>query len=119
MQTDVRTPSSDSCDEKLTKVDSPRETDRQRRFLDAYRQRPVIASAARLAGIHRATVYRWLDDPLFAATAKEAADAFFREHRAKAIAEEAFRQRQREARELERRPMRLRNLECARAAKCV
>lgn len=89
----------------------------QQRFLDAYRQRPAIAPAARLAGVHRATVYRWRADPGFQGAMRTAADEFFREHRAKVLAEEAARQRWREERERERRPMRCQYLAQATAAK--
>ena len=90
-------------------------SDRQRRFLAAYRERPVIAPAARLAGVHRASIYRWRADPVFQGAMRKAADEFVRAHRAKALAEEAARQRWREERERERRPMRCYYL--ARAAK--
>jgi hypothetical protein len=113
--TDV--PPCDGCDRKLTNVNTPGWNERQRRFLDAYRQYPAIAPAARLAGVHRATVYRWLADAAFADAMRDAADAFFREHRAKVLAEEAARKRWREERERERRPMRCAILARARAAR--
>src|SRR5262245_13558558 len=111
-------PSCDGRDTMLRNVKTRDWSERQRRFLDAYRQRPTIAPAARLAGVHRATVYRWLADPAFADALRAAAEVFFREHRAKVIAEEAVRQRWRAERERERRPMRCHYLELARAAKC-
>jgi hypothetical protein len=92
-------------------------SDRQRRFLDAYRQRPTIALAARLAGVHRATVYRWKAHAAFADAMRAAADIFYRENRARVVAEEAARQRWREERELARRPMRCYYLARARAMK--
>ena len=92
-------------------------TEQQRRFLDAYRQRPVISPAARLAGVHRATVYRWRAAPAFAEAMRAASDEFFREHRAKVLAEGAARQQWREERERARRPMRCSYLAKARAAK--
>jgi len=107
----------DGCDTMLRNVEPPGWSECQRRFLDAYRQRPTIAPAARLAGVHRATVYRWLADAAFAADMRAAAEAFYREHRAKALTEEAARQCWREARERERRPMRCYYLARARAAK--
>jgi hypothetical protein len=42
------------------------------RFLTAYSEIRNVAGAARRAGIHRATVYRWQADPAFI-TAMEAA----------------------------------------------
>ena len=107
----------DSCDKKLTKVNTPDSCERQRRFLDAYRQRVSIAPAARLAGVHRATVYRWRADPAFADAMRTAAEECFREHRAKVLADEAARQEWRDKRERERRPMRCYHLARARAAK--
>lgn len=92
-------------------------TAKQRRFLNAFRQRPAIAPAARLAGVHRATVYRWQSNTAFADAMEAAAEAFFKEHRAKVLAEEAVRQRWREKRELERRPMRCYWLARAREAR--
>ena len=92
-------------------------SERRQRFLDAYRQRLAIAPAARWAGIHRATVYRWLADPAFAATMRVAADECFAAHRAKVLVEEAARQRWRDERERARRPMRCYYLARARAAK--
>lgn len=35
------------------------------RFLTAYSEVRNVAGAARRAGIHRATVYRWQSDPVF------------------------------------------------------
>jgi hypothetical protein len=91
--------------------------DRQQRFLAAYRQQPTVARAARLAGVHRATAYRWQVDPAFAAAVSAAAEDFFREHRAKVLAAEAARAAWRAERERERWPMRSRNLALARDAK--
>jgi hypothetical protein len=90
---------------------------RQRRFLDAYRQRLAIAPSARLAGVHRATVYRWLSDAAFAAAMKSAAEVFFQEIRAKVVAAQQARQQWRRQRERERLPMRCENLARAREAK--
>ena len=72
-------PPCDGCDRKLTNASTPGWSERQRRFLDAYRQRPTIAPAARLAGVHRATVYRWLADAAFADALRAAAEVFFQE----------------------------------------
>jgi hypothetical protein len=110
-------PPCDTCDERLINVNSPGCTERQRRFLDAYRERLVIAKAARLAGVHRATVYRWLADAAFAEALRVAAEVFFQQNRARVLTAEAARQRWREERELERRPMRCYYLARARAAK--
>jgi transposase len=92
-------------------------TPQQQRYLDAYRQGPVTARAARLAGIHRATVYRWQTDAEFTEALKAATDEFFREHRAKVLAEEEKRRQWRAERERARRPMRCHYLAKARAAK--
>jgi hypothetical protein len=95
----------------------PNWSERQRRFLEAYQQRPTIAPAARHAGVHRATVYRWLADPAFAAALRAACKVFFQKNRAKLLVEEAARQRWRDERERARRPMRCYYLARARAAK--
>jgi hypothetical protein len=108
-------PGCDGCDTKLEKVETPNES--RKRFLTAYQERPVIARAARLAGVHRCTVYRWQADPEFVKAMREAADAFFRELRARIAVEEAERKRWREERERARRPMRCRNLALAQAAR--
>ena len=110
-------PPFDGCDRTSRNVNTPDWNERQRRFLDAYRQRPTIAPAARLAGVHRATVYRWLADPAFADALRAAYEVFFQENRAKLLAEEVARQRWRDERERERRPMRCYYLARARAAK--
>lgn len=107
----------DGCDGALTKPNAPGRCDRRRRFLAAYRERPAVAPAARLAGVHRATVYRWLADPAFEAAVRAAEDAFYVAHKAKVRAEDAARARWRAERELARRPMRCAILARARAAK--
>jgi hypothetical protein len=89
----------------------------QRQFLEAYRERPTVSFAARLAGVHRATVYRWLADPAFAAAVRAADEEHYRENRAKVLAEEAARQQWRDERERARHPMRCHYLALARAAK--
>ncbi len=109
-------PPCDGCDTMLRNVKAPDWSERQRRFLDAYRQNPAVAPAVRLAGVHRATVYRWLTDPAFAAALRATAEAFFQEHRAKVLAEAAARKRWRDERERERRPLRCHYLAPARAA---
>jgi len=107
-------PTCDGCDTNLTEHNQSNRTARQRRFLAAFRER---ATVARVAGIHRATVYRWLADPAFATAARAALDDFFREHRAKVLAAEAARAAWRAERERELRPMKSQNLAKARAAK--
>jgi hypothetical protein len=101
----------------LTIIRAPGRSERRRRFLDAYRRHPAVTRAARLAGVHRATVYRWLADATFAGAMRAAAEAFFDENRERVLAEEAARRRWREERERERRPMRCYYLALARAAK--
>jgi hypothetical protein len=106
-------------DEKLRNVNpAAKLNDRQLRFLDAYRERLVIAAAARLAFVHRATVYRWMRDPAFAAALQGTAEEFFRAHKAKVLAAEATREAWRSRRERERWPMRCSHLARAREAKC-
>jgi len=51
----------------LEKASTPAKSESQKRFLDAYRETLRVASAARRAGVHRATVYRWPVDPDLAA----------------------------------------------------
>ncbi len=108
-------PSCDRCDTKSAEVS--RASERQRRFLAAYRDHPTVAFAARLAGVHRATVYRWLADPTFAEALRAAEEANYRENRAKVLAENAARQQWLDERERARRPMRCHYLALARAAK--
>ena len=107
----------DGCDGMLTNAKTPGQSERQRRFLDAYRLHPTVAPAARLAGVHRATVYRWRADAAFADAMRAAAEAFFQVHRAKVLAEDAARRSWRAERERARRPMRCHYLALARAAK--
>lgn len=96
---------------------TPTWTERQRRFLAAYEQRPAVAPAARLAGLHRSTVYRWLADPAFRAAMAGAFDAWHKGHLARYAQAEAERQRLRALREAELRPTRMRILAQARAAR--
>lgn len=108
----------DTCDPMLTNDNAGCElSGRQKRFLDAYRTDPNVAAASRLAFVHRATVYRWQTNPAFVAAMRSASDAFFREHRAKVVSEQEARAEWRRERELERREMRCKNLERARAAR--
>lgn len=81
-------------------------TARQRRLLSAYAEAPIISRAALRAGVHRATVYRWLADPAFAESLQEAEDEYFRAHRLKVLADEKARQAWRQERERLWRPMR-------------
>lgn len=62
---------------KLTKPDiSAHLTLKQRRFLAAYATCPwEWAKAARLAGVHRCSAYRWLNDPAFDAARTAIEDA--------------------------------------------
>ena len=85
---------------------APELSERQRRFLDAYQQRLAIAPAARLAHVHRATVYRWQKDAAFAKAMEAAAELFFRRVKEKVLAEEEAREQWRRQRERERWPMR-------------
>jgi hypothetical protein len=78
----------------------------QRQFLDAYRQRPTIASGARRATVHRASLYRWLADAAFADAMGAAFEIYLRKHPARVMVEESARQRWREKRQRARRPMR-------------
>lgn len=91
-------PPCDGCDRMLSNVKVTGVSDRRRRFLDAYQQRPAVAPASRLAGVHRATVYRWLRDAAFADAMRAAVELYFREYRAKVLAEEAAQQRWRDER---------------------
>lgn len=91
--------------------------ERQLHFINAYRERPEISRAARLAHVHRATVYRWMTDPAFVDAMKAASGAFYQIHRARMLAEETARQHWREERERARRPIRCHYLALARAAK--
>src|SRR5579864_4752324 len=53
-------PPCDECDKKRVNVNLSQMNERQRRFIEAYRLQPIVSRAARLSGVHRATVYRWL-----------------------------------------------------------
>jgi hypothetical protein len=99
----------------LTNAKPTGRSDRQRRFLDAYRQEPTISGAARLSSIHRATVHRWLTDPTFAEALTAAYELFYQDNRVRVRAEQEARRRWREEREQARHPMRCNYL--ARAAK--
>lgn len=71
---------------------APSLTDRQVRFLDALiESRLNTTVAARLAGIHRTTVYLWLRQPAFVAARKATAEAFFAACRAEALEWQAAR----------------------------
>jgi hypothetical protein len=77
---------------------------RQQRFLEAYRLGPVIARAARLAGVNRATVYRWLRQEAFQAALRSAADVFFQGLRERVLAEQAAQKELQKERRKARRP---------------
>lgn len=96
----------DTCDTMLTNANPTERSASQLRFLAAYREDPVVRRAARLAHVHRATVYRWMKDASFVTAMREAADAFFVAHRAKVDAEERERRQWRRERERARNPMR-------------
>lgn len=76
---------------------------------------PQIAPPARVAGVHRATVYRRTDEPVFVEAMHAAAQEFFRRVRLRIAHEQS--ERKRLEREKARRPMRCENLAKARAAK--
>ena len=101
----------------LANPNTPAKIGGQKRFLDAYRETLRIAVAARQAGVHRATVYRWLADPAFADAVQAATEEFFRRCRVRMAAWEDERRRWRQEQERARRPMRCANLAKARAAK--
>lgn len=101
----------------LPTVTPPSWDERRRRFLEAYRARPVITPAARLACVHRTTVYRWLTDPAFADALRVADEEYYRAHLERVRAADAARKVWREERERVRRPMRCYWLARARAAK--
>jgi len=90
---------------------------RQQRFLEAYAEQPTIAGAARLAGVHRASVYRWKADPDFEKALDQAFAAWLKQHRARLAIEDAARAELRRRRELDLRPMKIENLEKARNAR--
>ena len=93
-----------------------KQVERQLRFLDVYRLHPIIAPAARLAGIHRATVHRWQTDPDFAKAMQSILEATWEVNRAKSHERENARRLWREERERARYAMRCDNLALARAA---
>jgi hypothetical protein len=101
----------------IAKVSTASKTASRQRFLDAYAEKPQVAPAARLAGVHRATVYRWMADPEFVKAVQAATQEFFRRNRVRVDAEEAERKRWRQERERARRPLRCQVLAKARAAK--
>lgn len=107
----------DTCDERLTNPCTAERRQARERFLAAFRDRPTVARASRLAGVHRSSVYRWRADPEFAAAMAAAAAAWYAAARAEVLAEEAARAAWRREREQARRPMRCEVLARARAAK--
>ena len=117
MRTINNGPTRNTCDEMLTTAKTAAQLDRRRRFLDAYAECARIAPAARLAGVHRATVHRWLAEPGFAAALRDAFEVFYRRNRERVLADEHARRLWREERERARRPMRCHYLARARAAK--
>jgi transposase len=89
---------------------------RQQRFVAAYAEQPTIARAARLAGVHRASVYRWKADPDFEKALDQAFQAWSKKHRERLAIEDAARAELRRRRELELLPMKIKNLKRARDA---
>lgn len=107
----------DTRDEKSTNACTWEKTDSQRRFLTAYAERPYIASASRVAGVARCTVYRWMATiPAFEKAVREAFGRFAEEAKKRWLAEAEARRRWREERERARRPMRCYYLAIAREA---
>jgi hypothetical protein len=47
--------------EFLADVDAKRRERLKVRFLEAYREKGAVGSAARSVGLHRSTIYRWMD----------------------------------------------------------
>ncbi len=117
METENRPAACDRCDDKLMEVEPPAVGDGRRRFVDAYGECGAVSPAARRAGVHRATVYRWLAGPTFAAAVRAAGTEFLRRVQAKALAAESERRRWRAERERERHAMRCHHLALARATK--
>src|SRR5437764_206423 len=90
---------------------------KQKRFLVACREEPTVTRAARLAGVSRTSVYRWLAEPEFVAAREAALGEFFGAHRAKVLAAEAARAAWRAACERAHWPMRCHVLALTRAAR--
>lgn len=107
-------PVGDTCNDRMTIAYI---SAKQSRFLLAYRQGPIIARAAALAGINRCTVYRWQRCPEFTAAMKRVFQEWIAEHQKRYRADEEVRRIRREQRELELRPAKLANLERTRARK--
>jgi len=83
----------------------------QQRFLAVYREHRAVAAAAKLAEIHRSTVYRWRQDPAFVAAMDAAWKAGHEQWlREVYYPQEAARKAAREQRELELLPMKRANL---------
>lgn len=91
---------------------------RRERFLLCYEHERTIAGAARLAGIHRSTIHRWLQETGFR---EELQKAWQRGHRhwleTEYKAQQEQRKAARERRRLELLPMRRQLAARARAAK--
>jgi hypothetical protein len=107
-----RAPACDTCGGMLRNVKPVKTPDRKRWFLSANRECLSVAQAARRAGLHLATVYRWMADPDFAATMQVAADEFFPRVRAVEVEAQWWQPRDRA-----RRPMRCSYPALARVAK--
>lgn len=65
----------------------------KQRFLEFYQRLASIARASRLACVHRATVYRWMEDADFAGAVRNAKEATLQQKLAKALATDAERKR--------------------------
>jgi hypothetical protein len=92
--------------------------DRKQRFLLAYTECRTVAGAARMAAIHRTTVYCWRRDPAFVEAMSTAWQAGYeRWYQAVYIPDAARRRAAHERRNEELRPLRQRLAANARAAK--
>jgi hypothetical protein len=90
---------------------------RQVRFLGFYREDPRVARACRLAGIPRSTLYRWQEEPIFAAQMKAAWRAWAEAHEIEQKAQELVRLARHMERNASLRPARAAALAKARAAR--
>ncbi len=92
--------------------------ERQNRFLLAYTELRSVAPAARRAGVHRATIYRWRADPAFVARMDAAWEAGYAHWRRTVYEpEEAQRQAARVARQAALRPARQERIRRTNAAR--
>ena len=89
----------------------------KQRFLIAFAEKPQVARAARIAGVHRTEVYRWKADPAFVQAMRIAREEFRRRMCEQFDQYLEDRKRWREERERARRPLRCLILAKARAAR--